>query len=110
MSDKKDLTDRHGLFFEEFEIGQTVTTPARTITEADVVMFAGLTGDYNQLHTDEEFASIGVCKCDQHLCDVATDVLEGSGRKHSHRVALNGTLELPEVTLPEFETSAHPFV
>jgi len=45
-----------GKYFEEFEIGDEVTSPARTITEADVVMFAGLTGDYNQLHTDEEFA------------------------------------------------------
>ena len=45
-----------GKYFEEFEIGTEVISPARTITEADVVMFAGLTGDYNQLHTDEEFA------------------------------------------------------
>jgi acyl dehydratase len=45
-----------GKYFEEFEIGDEVVSPARTITEADVVMFAGLTGDYNQLHTDEEFA------------------------------------------------------
>ncbi len=45
-----------GKYFEEFEIGEEVTSPARTITEADVVMFAALTGDYNQLHTDEEFA------------------------------------------------------
>jgi len=45
-----------GKYFEEFEIGDEVVSPSRTITEADVVMFAGLTGDYNQLHTDEEFA------------------------------------------------------
>jgi 3-hydroxybutyryl-CoA dehydratase len=45
-----------GKYFEEFEVGTAITSPARTITEADVVMFAGLTGDYNQLHTDEEFA------------------------------------------------------
>ncbi len=45
-----------GKYFEEFEIGEEVISPARTITEADVVMFAALTGDFNQLHTDEEFA------------------------------------------------------
>jgi acyl dehydratase len=45
-----------GKYFEEFVIGEEVVSPARTITEADVVMFAALTGDYNQLHTDEEFA------------------------------------------------------
>ncbi len=45
-----------GLFFEDFEIGSTMVSPARTITEADVVAFAGLSGDYNPLHTDEEYA------------------------------------------------------
>ena len=45
-----------GMYFEEFEVGIEVVSPGRTITEADVVAFAGLSGDYNQLHTDEEFA------------------------------------------------------
>jgi acyl dehydratase len=44
------------MYFEEFEVGVEVVSPGRTITEADVVAFAGLSGDYNQLHTDEEFA------------------------------------------------------
>lgn len=45
-----------GRYFEELSIGDTMITPARTITEADIVLFAGLSGDYNQLHTDAEFA------------------------------------------------------
>ena len=45
-----------GMYFEEFEIGQQVITGARTVTESDVVSFAGLSGDYNQIHTDAEFA------------------------------------------------------
>jgi 3-hydroxybutyryl-CoA dehydratase len=45
-----------GLYFEQFEVGSERISPARTITETDVVLFAGLSGDYTQLHTDEEFA------------------------------------------------------
>lgn len=44
-------------YFEDFEEGLEFMTRSRTITEADVVAFAGLSGDFNPLHTDEEFAS-----------------------------------------------------
>jgi acyl dehydratase len=49
-------THPRGNYFEEFEIGDTVESANRTITETDIVIFAGLSGDYNQLHTDAEFA------------------------------------------------------
>jgi acyl dehydratase len=45
-----------GRYFEEIEVGERFESPARTVTETDVTMFAGLSGDYNQLHTDTEFA------------------------------------------------------
>lgn len=45
-----------GRYFEELSVGDTMVTPARTITETDIVLFAGLSGDYSQLHTDAEFA------------------------------------------------------
>ena len=44
-----------GFHFEEFEEGVELVTAARTITEPDIQLFAGLTGDYTQLHTDVEF-------------------------------------------------------
>ena len=44
------------MWFEDFEVGATFETAARTITEADVVAFSGISGDYNPLHTDAEFA------------------------------------------------------
>ncbi|WP_038046424.1 MaoC family dehydratase [Thermus caliditerrae] len=44
------------MYFEDFQVGQRFTTPARTVTEADVVNFAGVSGDYNPIHTDAEFA------------------------------------------------------
>ncbi len=50
------LAPRRGLYFEEFHIGDEVTSVGRTITEADIVAFAALTGDWNQIHTDAEYA------------------------------------------------------
>jgi acyl dehydratase len=44
-----------GLWYEDFKIGEERLSPGRTITETDVVNFAGLTGDFSQVHTDEEF-------------------------------------------------------
>ena len=45
-----------GLYFEEFFVGQRVTTVGRTVSEYDIAAFAGLSGDYNQIHTDAEFS------------------------------------------------------
>jgi len=47
--------ERRGKYFEEFVVGEEYESPGRTITEADLVLYAGLSGDYNQLHTDEEY-------------------------------------------------------
>jgi len=44
------------LYFEDFHPGQRFVTKGRTVTEADVVNFACLTWDHNQLHTDAEYA------------------------------------------------------
>jgi acyl dehydratase len=43
--------------FEDFEVGDTFVTSGRTVTEADVVNFAGLSADYNALHVDAAFAA-----------------------------------------------------
>ena len=44
-----------GLYWEEWNIGAEFVTSARTITETDIINFAGISGDYNPLHIDEEF-------------------------------------------------------
>lgn len=44
-----------GLYFEEFSVGQKIMTVGRTVAESDIMTFAGLSGDYNQIHTDAEF-------------------------------------------------------
>ena len=45
-----------GQYFEEFEVGQKVATVGRTVAENDIFTFAGLSGDYNQIHTDADFS------------------------------------------------------
>ena len=45
-----------GMYFEEFEVGLEIETAARTITETDIVSFAGLSGDFNFIHTNAEAA------------------------------------------------------
>ncbi|HEX9465297.1 MAG TPA: MaoC family dehydratase [Alphaproteobacteria bacterium] len=51
-----DLAELHGLFFEDLKVGQTAVY-ARTLTETDIVLFAGISGDNNPVHINEEFAS-----------------------------------------------------
>jgi acyl dehydratase len=46
-----------GRYFEEMALGDTFVTAGRTITEADIVNFATLTGDFNQIHVDAEYAA-----------------------------------------------------
>lgn len=51
-----DTRQEHVLYFNDIAVGDTWHSPARTITETDVVNFASLTGDFNPLHVDHEFA------------------------------------------------------
>jgi acyl dehydratase len=44
------------LHYEDCRVGDEAVTPGRTITETDVVQFAGMTGDWTRIHTDEEYA------------------------------------------------------
>jgi acyl dehydratase len=49
------MRNPRGLIFDEFELGAHYISQARTVTETDVVNFAGLSGDFNPLHTDAQF-------------------------------------------------------
>ncbi|MDH3944448.1 MAG: MaoC/PaaZ C-terminal domain-containing protein [Anaerolineae bacterium] len=44
-----------GMYFEEFEVGQKILTVGRTVTETDVVNFAGVSADFNEAHTNSEY-------------------------------------------------------
>jgi len=45
-----------GRYFEEFVVGEKITTEKRTVTEADIMEFARISGDDNRIHTDPEFS------------------------------------------------------
>ena len=45
-----------GKYYEEFMMGETLYSQARTVTEADIVNFCGFTGDWTQIHSNVEFA------------------------------------------------------
>ncbi len=47
---------RNGYDLEDLSIGMTATY-SRTVSEADIVLFAGASGDTNPIHFDEEFAA-----------------------------------------------------
>src|SRR5580700_11907551 len=47
------------MYFEDYTIDEVRTSRGRTITEADVVNFAGLSGDFVELHMNEEYARNG---------------------------------------------------
>lgn len=51
----REFSDPQDKFFEDFEIGDEMTTRGRTVDIGDITVFAGLTGDHYQLHTDAEF-------------------------------------------------------
>jgi len=45
------------LYLDDYAVGEKIVSPARTVTEADIVNFAGFTGDWHPLHTDVEYAA-----------------------------------------------------
>jgi acyl dehydratase len=59
VAESKELSGRKGLHFEEFEVGQAIMSMGRTVTEADIVAFAALSGDWNLTHTDADYAAQG---------------------------------------------------
>lgn len=55
MSFTSSYTSAH-LYFDDLEVGNEWTSGGRTVTEADIVNFAGFSGDFNPIHIDHEFA------------------------------------------------------
>jgi 3-hydroxybutyryl-CoA dehydratase len=49
------LSDQNGYYFEDLSVGMTASY-AKTVTDADIVLFAGVSGDTNPVHVNDEFA------------------------------------------------------
>jgi acyl dehydratase len=64
------MNNAQGLYLEDFALGETFKTKGRTVTEADIVAFTGLSGDFNPLHIDEEY-----CKTTPHGTRIAQGLL-----------------------------------
>jgi len=57
MTEQNYLPLQRSLYFEEFELGQSITSVGRTVTEADIVAFAALSNDWTRIHTDAVYAA-----------------------------------------------------
>lgn len=55
MVDEKTFSDLHGYYFEDLQVGMTAVH-GKTVTDADVLMFTGVSGDTNPLHLNRDFA------------------------------------------------------
>jgi acyl dehydratase len=64
------MNKAQGLYLEDFALGETFKTKGRTVTEADIVIFTGLSGDFNPLHIDEEY-----CRATPHGTRIAQGLL-----------------------------------
>lgn len=79
-------------YFEDMKIGDKGISVGRTITEADIVNFAGVSGDYNILHTDAEYAKNSIAG--QRLAHglLAMVVASGLYTRTPYGMAMTGTL------------------
>ena len=64
--------ERHGYYFEDLSVGMT-DLYAKTVTDADITLFAGVSGDTNPVHLDDEFA-----KASRFGCRIAHGMLSAS--------------------------------
>ncbi|MCI8477903.1 MAG: dehydratase [Oscillospiraceae bacterium] len=85
-----------GRFFEDWKVGDTFDTAARTVTEADIAIFAGLSGDYNPLHTNEEYAKDTIHKT--RIAHGALIVAIASGLRNQTRILEGTTIGLAGIT------------
>jgi len=86
-----------GKYFDDLKVGDEFNTVSRSVTEADIVNFCGVSGDFNQLHTDIEFASKSAFgqRVAHGICGlaIASGCLNRSGIIEGTTVAFKGIKE-----------------
>jgi acyl dehydratase len=91
-----------GYRYADLHVGMAFRSPGRTITDADLVAFAGLTGDYSELHTSDVYA-----KASQFGRRVAHGML---GLAYAHGLMWARTGELRETAIAFLGISDWRFV
>lgn len=86
-----------GMYLEDYEIGKEYVSQNRTITEADVVNFAGLSGDFNPLHMDEVSAKQGIFGT--RIAHGALGFIVSTGLVNSMGIAEGTTIAFLECTV-----------
>src|SRR3546814_19471889 len=64
---RRSMHEKHGYFLEDLSVGMTAVS-AKTVTDADITMFAGISGDTNPVHLAQTFADIGGSSCRDREC------------------------------------------
>lgn len=79
-------------YFEDMQVGDKCISVGRTVTEADIVNFAGISGDYNILHTDAEYAKTSIAG--QRLAHGMLPLVIASGlyTRTPYGMSMTGTL------------------
>jgi ABC-type transport system substrate-binding protein len=102
-----------GRFFDDFALGDELVSARRTITEADVVAFAGVSGDFNALHTDEVYAllqqaGVGPITLDFLVYQISPDLVQFAQIFQSDLSSIGVTLNLKSVDPPAWLAAVTP--
>ena len=93
------------MYFDDYSIGQVLTSRGRTVTEADIVNFAGISGDFVELHMNEEYSKLGPFgRRIAHgalIFSISTGLMTQMMHDHSTMIALSG-IDRMRFTAPVF--------
>lgn len=96
----------HSLYFEDFKVDQVFESGGRTITEADLTLFSMISGDWNPIHADAEFAKS--TRYGQRLVHGALGIAIVTGMMHELRIFHDSAVAM--LSLDQWRFAAPIFV